>query len=474
MKKEKRIPTILGIILLFGSIIGGVVLSSQKMNIGSKAGGDCVPINPQITNITNNSFNVSFTTTNDCLSTINVDNRSISDLRFINTDRKETASKIHYFEVNNLKENSTYTFSFINNGTYYTHNNYKAQTAQKPATQIPTSNLAWGRVFTPDLKPATEAILYLNTQGASPLSAFITSKGHWNISLAISFNDSKNDWFTPPNNQIEDIVVIAPDNQITQITSNTSRNNPVPDIILGQNQFSETPVADYTTGELNQIGLTSPSLIDKNLTIDNPKENEPVFTLRPDFFGQGPANTLINIQINSSTPIKSQTTTLNDGTWHWSPLQDLTPGSQTVTVSSVNRKTNSTDTVIRNFTIISPDNGVGMAFSASSSAKIQSIAPTQTPTPTLIPSPTSKPGNITAKTTNTPTPTPTKKPTAAPTLTPTPTVRIPTTIPTLKPTVARTTNSSTTSAMPTSGVSTPTAILVSLSLIFIIAACFIL
>lgn len=448
MKKEKRIPTILGLILLIGSIVGGVILTQRQATVGTKAGGDCTPINPQVTNITNSSFTVSFSTSADCLSTINVDNRTISDLRFLNTGRTEKPSKIHYFEVTNLKENTPYTYSFVNNGVNYSQASFKTQTASKPPAAIPTANLAWGRVFMPDLKPADEAILYLSIPGASPLSAFVTSRGNWNISLATSFNDAKNNWFTPPNGQIEDIVVISPDGTITQIASNTSRNNPVPDIIIGQNQFSPQPVTDYTTGELNQMDQTSLSLVDKDLSIDNPEENEPVFTLRPDFFGKGPVNTIINIQIDSTDTVNGQATTKTDGTWNWSPPQDLKPGTQTITVSAVNPKTSSTDTVSRKFTIIITDNNVGMAFTASQSGTVQ------TPTPSLIPTttPTTAPTNA---------PTPMATATSVPTQAPTPTE---------KPIVAQSTTPTPRPTIPEAGFSTPTIIIVALSLILFIVS----
>lgn len=440
MKKEKRIPTILGLILLFGSVISGVILTNQKTNFNSNASGDCNPINPQITNITNTSFNVSFATSVDCLSNINVDNRTISDIRFVNTDQKEIESKIHYFEVNNLKENTNYQFSFINNGKNFENQNYKTQTAQKPSNSIPTSNLAWGRVFTSDLKPASDSIIYLNTSGSSPLSALVTSKGYWNISLATSFNDTKNNWFTPPANQDEYFIVISTDNQTTQITGNTSNNNPVPDIIIGQNQFSPKPVTNYGTEQSGYLNSVTPPLTsDKNLTINNPKENEPLFTLKPDFFGSAPTSVTINIQVESANVIKDQTTSQTDGSWHWSPPQDLVPGEHTITITALNPKTNILETISRKFIVIASDNN-NPAFSASQSGSLNN----PTSVPILIP-------------TITPTSTPTIVPTLIPTLTP-----IDTIVPTNKPT--------TSSALPKSGGSLPTFILVTLSTVLVVAS----
>ncbi|MEI8067373.1 MAG: hypothetical protein WCG91_00280 [Candidatus Shapirobacteria bacterium] len=447
MKKEKRIPTILGLFLLLGSILSGVVLSNQKTSFKSSASGDCNPINPQVTNITNTSFNVSFITTANCLSNINIDNKTISDLRFINTGRKESATKVHYFEVNNLKEDTNYQFSLINNGQKFESQNYKGQTARKPSNSVPTSNLAWGRVFTPDLKPATDAIVYLNTVGASPLSAVVTSKGYWNISLATSFNEAKNNWFTPSSAQNEDFIVLSTESDATQITGNTSNNNPVPDIILGKNEFSPKPVTDYgneQSGYLNSVPSFTNS--DKSLTISNPKENEAIFTLKPDFFGSAPVSATLDIQVESENVIKDQVKSQPDGSWNWSPPKSLVPGEHTITITALNPKTNILEKITRKFIVVAADNSKP-AFSASQSAKITTIpTPTITMVPTIIP---------------------TTAPTLVPTLKATPTIEEE--IPTLKPTKI-----STASSMPATGVGFPTFILIGFSAILLVISYFVL
>ena len=71
MKREKRIPTILGIILLIATIYGTTKLINNPLSTSIKANQSCQPINPQVTNKTDKSATISFTTTDDCLSSIN-------------------------------------------------------------------------------------------------------------------------------------------------------------------------------------------------------------------------------------------------------------------------------------------------------------------------------------------------------------------------------------------------------------------
>lgn len=430
MFKEKKFPTILGLLILIGGIFAGAILTNKNTNFVSKAGGDCNPQNPQVTNITNNSVSISFLTESPCLSTLLIDNQTINNQAVLNSDQK---SKIHYFDVSNLKDTTKYNYSFVNEGKTYEQSSYKLETAQNPNASIPSSNLAWGRVFTPELKAASKVLVFINIPGSSPLSALVTTSGNWNISLANSFNESKTDRFIPPVDSFEEIIVIDQEKQRTQISANTSQNNPTPDIILGQNQFSSLPVtfdAETNTGSLSSVVPVPNS---KELDILNPKDNEPLSTQKPDFFGTGPINSTIKIKVESPVAYNGEILTNSDGSWNWSPPADLTPGEHTITVT-VNE--NGIEKVIsRNFTVLAADNS--LSYSASPSAT--TTTPTA-PITTVIPETTIVP---TLAITNTPTPT----------VTPIPTIR------TSKP--------STSSGIPTTGNLAPTIFLLLLSSSFI-------
>jgi hypothetical protein len=414
MKKEKRIPTILGLILILGTVFISSRLVSQTTTSFTQASGECDPINPQITNLTHQTATISFTTSSACLVDINVANQTISDPKGKGT--------IHYLDITGLEASKAYIFSIISGGKEFKSDSYNFKTAQKPNQDIPTSNLAWGRVLNPDQSPATDAIVYLNIPGASALSASVTSSGNWNIALATSFNESLNDWFTPPSDVEENITVITTDYPATQIINTTSHNNPVPDIILGQDRFSAPE--SLPTNQMEDIVLPEYTL-DSSIPLDitNPTNNEQISTQKPDFFGTGQPNSTLKIKIESPIIISGQTTVNADGSWNWSPPQNLTPGEHTITVTDSNNKS-----VTRKFIVLAAE--AQTSFSASPSATI--ITPT--PTPTIV-----------------------SKPTAIPTHLPTPTP-----IPVVKP--------STSSGIPKTGILLPNFVLVSLAVISIIFA----
>ena len=380
MFKEKKIPTILGLLLLFGGVVVGVFLTNQQTGFVSKASSSCQPKNPQITNITNTSASISFVTESFCLSSLSINNQTIENKAFISIDQK---SKIHYFDVNNLTAATNYIFSLIIDGKTYEEPSYTFDTADNPSGPIPSSNLAWGRVFTPELKAANKVIVFLNIPGSAPLSAIVTSSGNWNVSLANSFNESKTGRFITTANNTEEIIVIDQDSQATQITGNTSNNNPLPDIILGQNQFSAATVIYDTETDTGSLSSITPALESKDLDILNPKESEFISTQKPDFFGTSPGNSTIKIEIHSATVYNGEVVSNSDGSWNWSPPSDLEPGEHTITATTI---VNGVEKIItRKFTVLATDSS--LAYTASSSATTSTPTPTSTPT-TAVSTPT--------------------------------------------------------------------------------------
>ncbi len=410
MFKEKKFPTILGLLLLFGGVVAGVFLTNQRTGFVSKANSSCQPKNPQITNTTNNSASISFVTESSCFSSLLINNQTIENKAAVSVDQK---SKIHYFDVNNLTPAANYIFSFIIDGKKYEEPSYEFKTADNPSGSIPSSNLAWGRVFTPEpeLKAAHKVIVFLTIPGSTPLSALVTSSGNWNISLANSFNESKTGRFTATKNISEEIIVIDQNNQATQITGNTSNNNPVPDIILGQNQFSAAAIIYDTETDTGSLSSVTPALESKELDILNPKENEAISTQKPDFFGTSPGNSIIKIEIHSPTTYSGEVVSNSDGSWNWSPPSNLEPGEHTITATTI---INGVEKIItRKFTVLATDSG--LAYTASSSATTPTPTPTVTSIPTIAPTPTTM--EISTPTaTIIPTSTPDEIPTSSPTV----------------------------------------------------------
>lgn len=366
--KEKRFPSIIGLIILIAILFAGVYLSLRSTSLSSKASTTCKPINYQITNLTYSSFDFSFTTASSCLSTLAVNGKTYSD--------SSTSSNTHYFKITNLSPKTSYLFVLTSGAETYALNDFQVTTASQPNSSVPSSNLAWGKVIDSNKKPVVGAIIYLTIPGAQALSAFSNTNGNWNISFATSFNDNKDNWFTLSDNQEEDIIVYSPDGKLTQLTNQTDNNDPVPDIIIGQNYFSITPTSTPVDSLLGAGSVDSSSAT--SLSITSPAESETISTLKPDIFGKGPNNSVFKLSLDNATAVNVGVGV--SGIWHWSPSTNLSIGPHKIVATYQNQ------TITRNFSV---SQNSSLAFTASSSAT--------TPTPSTIP---------TTSLTSTPTPSP--------------------------------------------------------------------
>jgi hypothetical protein len=425
MTTEKHFSTILGLVFLLICIAAGIFLTRSRLILGSKASGDCRPINPQVANITNTSADISYLTSAACPATISVNNQIFDDVK------SSSSTKVHYFQVKYLSATTAYHYIIISNGQNYDQDSFHFTSASNPQTPLPTSNLAWGRVLNPDKNTAGNAIVYLNIPGASPLSSFITTDGNWSISLASSFNDAQNDWFTPSATAAdEEIIVISEDNITTQVINSTSLNNPVPDIIIGQNSLS-APVAASSVNSGTLANLT-PVKSSPILDILNPIDGETLNSAHPEFFGTAPINSKVVIEVHSDSVTNADTQSDATGSWNWSPTGDLAPGNHTVTVKVQDPSTGTWQSITRTFTVLAADNS-SLAFVASGSA---------TPKVTSIPSP-----SVAIST-------PTSMPTSIATITPTP--------------IVRAAHLSTASSTPVTGNTLPTVAIITVALLFFI------
>lgn len=158
-----------------------------------------------------------------------------------------------------------------------------------------------------------------------------------------------------------------------------------------ESQFSLESIAEPTTDE-------------GRVTIESPREGEAINTQLPEFLGEGPPGTILEVTLESESEIQSSVTVAADGRWSWAPETAIESGEHFLTIrwldeSGVSR------TITRRFVVYAQGDSSLPAFEATPSATgTPTPAPTPTPTPTEL-----------AAITPTPTPTPTSLPTPTPT-----------------------------------------------------------
>jgi len=413
MKKERRIPTVLGIFLLTFLIIG-LAFTRKKQIFLSRADQQVAPLDVRVTNITDNSFTVSWTTSKETSGLVKLlaedGERIFPDLR----DKTGELSRFstHYVEVVGLESNRNYRFLIVSDGKNFSlsdNSPYQVKTALSLSGELPRANLASGTVETADGQPAEGAIVYLMIEGISPLSSLVTSQGNWAISLAKAFSSDLTSLANYQEGKITEEIFVQGGISGTAIARvYTENDDPVPPIVLGKqydftqqgDQPEATPLLQPTNSPSEEnsrlSGLERENLsAERPFVILNPEEGEIINFPRPEIFGTGPKGAKVKIILESPTRYEAEIEIDESGDWRWNPPQDLTPGTHTLTVTYIDPQTKTEESFIRSFVLAASTTDDTPSFTATPSGETTTPTPTLTPTPiptmTLTPSPTSTP-----------------------------------------------------------------------------------
>lgn len=111
---------------------------------------------------------------------------------------------------------------------------------------------------------------------------------------------------------------------------------------------------------------------------------------QPTFKGTAKPGQMVKIEVNSENPLSGQVKVGADGTWSWTPPDDLSPGQHTVTLTLIDEN-GKTETVTREFTILTGTPILPITAGTPSATPVV----TERPTPTeIITPPKEKPGSF--------------------------------------------------------------------------------
>ncbi|MFH1186874.1 MAG: Ig-like domain-containing protein [Candidatus Levyibacteriota bacterium] len=410
---DKRIPTLLGILL----IVIGIGLTSSLVRQGiifiTKAAPTNIPQNVKITNITDSSFTVSYTTDDKVIGSINLgENESLGQVTRDDRDQKSgdlTSIKVHNITVRNLKPSVKYFFSITSGEDTFQNNNelYQIVTAlsisDDPGQQEPIS----GNILLTDGTTAKEAVVYATIDEAQTISTLIKSDGSYILPLNSLRTFDLNSYFEFSDNTIK-MLVIGEDSQESNVILSLNQINPVPTITLGKNyDFSES-VEPIASDSAKFEGFPSFSSSSKSTQIIepkiiSPKQDEGLSDQQPIFKGVALPNETIKITIESEI-IEDETTADIYGNWKYRPSSPLEPGNHTITIVTKN-SLGVLKTLTRTFVVYASGTQIAEASGIS-------------PTPTIPVAPTIEPSGV-------PIPSPTTEPTVTPIATITPTIATP-------------------------------------------------
>lgn len=445
---NKRIPRGLGVFVLLFSLLTISWLSRNVILLGTKAALSNTPNNVQISNVTDTSLTVSYTTADSVTGSIGYGKDSqLGSVAFDNRDTNSPVPHIvHFVTISNLSPSTRYFFSIVSGDTVFLNDSlpYEITTSQALTANSPPQTQITGQVSLDDGTAPPEAIVYIQSDDpASPagrsqtLSTLLKPDG--NIDLKIS-NVLKKDLSGPFAISPDSLLHMQIENSSLQSTISFlgSKTNPLPPIILGKNYDfsidnlpSITPIAtgSATASESAQSSfpvtqISTPATTPQILT---PKTEQQFKDRQPLFEGKAVPGNDVEITIQSTQEITATVKSDKKGLWEYRPTVPLEPGEHSITIRTLDAQ-GILKTITKSFTVYAQGSQFtepSISPTAKPSPSPVRIAPTVAkPTPTKTPPPSPTQSLPTVTPTNIPlSPTPTQIP-PTPTLTPTPTALI--------------------------------------------------
>lgn len=444
-----RIPTLFALFLLLIVIGVSIFLIRQGIFYVGKAAPDPTPQNILITNITDTSFTVAFTTTLNTEAVVDV-TQGLKNQSLILDDRDKSTGVqkkyySHHITVPNLSPNKKYEFTILSGGKEYgVKNNYSATTGSVINTPPPSQNPLYGTILLVDSSPGEDVLVIVKNSQSQTVSAITSSKGSFIIpvnSLRVITLDAYS-LLTPAS---EFTITAFRETYSSTITASYALAQSLPPITLAQQyNFLQTQEDVTNVASELKIPISVPSIT--RLSIQVPTESQSFIDNKPQFRGTAYPNADVAITIKNfiQTTIKAD----QNGAWSYRSDNALSPDTHEFSVRSPDN-TGKITQITRSFVVFPA--GSQIAESATPSAT-PTIQPTSTPKPS--PTPIISQGV-----------TPTISVTPTTEITPTPTIAVTKTV-----TIAPTKNVSPTPLPSLSpGGTSSTIILSILSIVFIIA-----
>lgn len=395
---NKRIPTLLGVLILIGGLIAGVILVNMRQGLESQAGPTESPKNVKLSNRGATTFSVSWTTDVPLTGLI----KYSEDPAKITTPAGDARDQIsgtskgytnHTVNVTGLGANKTYYFLIVSGSGTYNDTGKPFQIRTTAQTIAPPEDVIFGKVVGVGGEAINEAIIFVEAEGGETLSTISRTDGTWRLNLANSKDKQGSVLTYDAQKALLSIFVQAGSAGTATAITDTSKDSPIPDIVIGKNQsFIEAGslAASLTATESGsaaaragfqlveaQLSLSEQLEATGSVKILNPAINgEIIATDLPEFRGKGLAGTTIKLTVDAPAEITQVVTVDIDGNWTWTPPQRLSQGGHTLTAQYTDAG-NQLQTIARTFTVLA--SGLP-AFTATPSATPSTI----TPIPTIV------------------------------------------------------------------------------------------
>ncbi len=405
---NKRIPTILGL----GIVVLGIVLTTgivkMQTNLRSNASISEVPQNVKVTNLSDNSFTITYQTNTATTGFVNYGkSEELGNTQLDNLDKEKSnlsSNNLHSITIEKLSPDTKYYLVIISGQNTFLNNGIPFEISTGPSIPSPAGEIAIkGKLILPDGSVPNEALIYLSTDNSQLLSTTAGKEGRFKFALKGLRTDGLSSYLEINDNTVLKLLAISGSLKSTVLVS-LKEANAIPTITLSNDYDFTNELIPVASKSAKSESAGFPNTIVQSSTtkpqILTPKKDQSFTDPKPQFRGTSLPNETVEITIHSDENIQTQVKADINGNWTYRPPNILSEGSHTITIKTRNSEGILT-TLMQSFTVFA--SGSQVSESATPSATpTQKITPTLTPTPTSFPSPTI----IILNPTFTPTPTP--------------------------------------------------------------------
>jgi len=256
-----KIPTLLGLGIIFSGITAGVFLVLKEQIFISNASPNLIPQNIILSNISDDSLVISWQTSQLTTSFLtfgqaNPDQQTVLDDRDSSFPNSHLT---HYVTIKNLLPKTSYQYKIFSGK--YPSEVFKFTTAS-PITNQAEFTPVIGSVLDKN-RPLSDGVVYLSIADATIQSAQVKNSGNFLLSLSqVRKNDLSNAYQLTKDTTVK-LTVISDKGQASSLFKLKDATKPLPPLKLGQNvdlsdiQIPQSQPASPSASELNRFDLNS-------------------------------------------------------------------------------------------------------------------------------------------------------------------------------------------------------------------------
>ena len=375
---NRRIPTILGVgLVLLGIVLTTIIVGAQT-GFKSTASSLKAPQNVKITNLSDNSFTITYTTDAAIIGSIGYGNSK----QLGNTQLEDEPQNIHSITVEKLRPLTKYYLVIVSGQNTFLNNGVPFEILTGPNISSPsaTKTAIKGKVILPSGNAPNEALVYLSADNSQILSASVAKNGEFNFDLKRFRTDDLSSYFEFDENTV--LKILATNNSLeSNVSFSLNKTGLIPTTTLS-NDYNFTKAYIPAASSSARIGFPPEAIKSENLKpqILTPKKDQSFTDQKPQFQGTSLPNENVEIIIHSEENIQAVVTADSNGNWTYRPPNNLSEGVHTITIKTRDSAGILT-TIMQSFTVFAQEQQI--SESATSTSK-PTITLTPTPTPILI------------------------------------------------------------------------------------------